>query len=94
MLGHTDSIAIAFDRIAMEKQYAANYLKNLEIESNYNQEANLLEREIRYWTQLSYNYDIFLKRGFVLSLPRSIYIMKQMENAIDNIISIEEDIIK
>ena len=83
-----------FNIIAIEKRYAANYLRNSEYAAIWDHEACLFEQEAEYWSQLSLKYDVFLKRGFFLCLPRAIYIMKNMESSIDDILSLEEVIIE
>lgn len=82
-----------YDLIAMEKQYTAKYLRDVDNSLNCNYKASLFDQEAEYWFKLSEYYDKFLKRGFLILLPHSIFLMKQMERIVDEIISIEESII-
>lgn len=78
-----------FDRIAIEKCHTAKYLTTM----GNSHEAGLFEQEAEHWSKLSSFYNKYLKRGFVIFLPHSILIMRQMENIVDEIISTEESII-
>jgi len=82
-----------YGRISLEKQYTAEYLKTLESSQESSHEATLFEQEAKQWYKLSSNYNLFLKRGFFISLPRMILVIKTMRNILDDIISTEENII-
>ena len=55
-------------------------------------EADLFENEAKQWRRLSSYYNLFLEKNILIRLPRAIYIIKNMKNILDNIISIEEEI--
>ena len=77
--------------IALEKQYTAEYLKTLGSQK-IKHEADLFENETQQWRRLSSYYNLFLEKNILIRLPRAIYIIKNMKNILDNIISIEEEI--
>lgn len=80
-------------RISIEKQYAAEYLKSLNSSFRCGSEVAFLEQEAEMWSEISNYYEKFIKRGFLIRLPRAILIVKTMENIMKDIISIEESII-
>ena len=78
-----------FYRIGIEKQYIAHYLEEI----GKSHEANLFEQEAELWSELSQHYEKFMKRGFLIRLPRALFIMKTMENIMEETLSIEHSII-
>lgn len=90
-----------YRNIAIEKKYAANYLR--EIKNNLTcerlikiceHEATLFEYEAENWTKIADYYSEFRKKGIFMSLPRALTLLEIMEDIFDNIISIEETILR
>jgi len=83
-----------FDRIAIEKRIAADVLlNNSDISNICEYGATLLRQEAENWTKISEYYNVFMKKGIFLSLPRALLLMNKMADTMDNIIAIEEAII-
>lgn len=76
-----------FNMIAIEKQYTAEYLNSID-----NEESQLFDQEAEYWFKLSDYYNKFMKRH--VFLPGSIYLINRMKKTMDDIISIENEIIQ
>ena len=81
-----------YDRIGIEKKYTANYLKNSGGSENIT-EGTLFDNEAKYWDSFSSSYDVFLKRGLLLSLPRALWLTRQMRTVLGEIQSTEEQIL-
>jgi hypothetical protein len=85
----------SFFYTAESKKFAVDFLNNnTELSTVCEYEAALLEQEAQNWTELQGYYEIFLKKGIFLSHSRAVHIMNKMEACMDNIISIQEAIIR
>lgn len=83
-----------FTRIRIEKFNISNYLyEEQDLSSNCTFDALLLKSEMENWTKVSDLYDTFIEKNIMMTLPRAIIIIKEMDNTIDNIIKIEEKIL-
>lgn len=83
-----------FEDIASLKEDVADYLQNSTIQPSLcKNQSNLLRYESNLWHELSQYYIIFLKKGIYLSDIRAIYIMKKMEQFMNEIIETEEALI-
>ena len=89
-----------FDHVSYDKKYNAEYLKeaseslqNETLRNLCSYEADLFERESENWTKLSSCYSEFLNKGVFISNFKANNLMDHMDNAIDNIIKIEQEII-
>ena len=82
-----------YGRIAIEKRYTADYLKNVNTLPEYSDEATLFEQEAEYWDTLAFHYDKFLNRGFFITSLCAIWIIRTMGNVVNDVISTEETII-
>jgi hypothetical protein len=89
-----------FDHIAIEKQYAAQYLnkiqylftdENISVLCEY--ESDLLYKEAKHWSNLSTYYSFFRKKGVLLCLSQPEIILNKMINTITDIIDIQQQII-
>jgi hypothetical protein len=84
-----------FESIAEEKQHAIDYLES----SNHypdicKNHSILLKQESELWFHLSNYYKVFLKRGKYLSSLRANFLIKKMEETMNQIILIEEKLIE
>ena len=89
-----------YDLIAIQKHNMSQYLENLQYQVNdtnisdiCKRDAKLLAFESENWTKLGIYFSRFLRRGIFMTLPFGILTIKQMENIVTDIISIEEEII-
>jgi len=78
-----------FDRIALEKQYTAQYL----LTKGDDAEASLFNKEAGLWENFSACYDVFLKKGFMLSIPRALFLTIKMNTLLSDIETVEQAII-
>ncbi len=53
----------------------------------------VIEEEINYWLIIDNNFNKFLERGFLIGHLRGFFIIRTMENTLDDIIQIEENMI-
>ena len=90
-----------FENIAIEKNYTANYLK--EIQNNLTDEnlinlckyeSSLFKYESENWSKIENYYNEFRKKGVFMPLPQALTLLNNIAEAIENIILIEEAIIR
>jgi len=83
-----------FEKTAIERTIAANYLRNnSHLSDKCIYDAELLEQEAEKWMDLSKVYSKFMKRGYFIFLPLATMLLKNMVEILDEIITIEQAII-
>ena len=89
-----------YTQIAIQKRYTAEYLREIQLKlsdpvflSICINESNLFEQEAENWTKLAECYSEFKEKGIFMSLSHGIQIMIQMEEIMDNVVTIQQKII-
>lgn len=87
-------------QLSIEKNYIADYLNEVKntfnssiIKGLCNQNSDLLYQEKIFCEKLGYNFSSFLSKGLLISYPLSCIIADKMQMHLDNIISIEEQLL-
>jgi hypothetical protein len=88
-----------FTQIAMEKTTIVEYLNstksswsNPELSQLCAHDAQLLLYEQQNWSRLADHFEIFIKRGLLISTPRAVLVVKDMVPSAQNIFLLEQEI--
>jgi hypothetical protein len=94
------SLVNHFQQIAIEKRDMAGYLKDLQyyLENNTlielcNHDAMLLQEEAEKWRELASLFEVFLRRGSLMSLVYGLIILEEMEGICGDVIQLEKQIL-
>jgi hypothetical protein len=87
-------------QLSIEKNYMVDYLNEVKntfnnsfIKDLCNQNSDLLYQEKIFCEKLGYNFSLFLSKGLFISFPRAFIVADKMQMHLDDIISIEEQLI-
>jgi hypothetical protein len=86
-------LSVERSNISHYLQQKSQNIEDYELVELCMQESNLFDQESILWKNVSILFNEFMKKGFFISMPKSVKILTDMSELITEIIVIEEKII-